>query len=121
LHEGELVAWLVQAAARGQRFDAICSADTLCYFGPLEAFADAARRALVPGGSLVFTVEAHDDAPGSADHSLQPCGRYSHRRGYLDAVLRDAGFGPPLLTEVVLRREADRPVRGWLASARANG
>lgn len=37
-----------------EAFDVIASADTLCYFGSLDAVARAARSALRPGGWLVF-------------------------------------------------------------------
>ena len=38
-------------------FDAIVSADTLVYFGPLQDVVAASARALRPGGRLIFTVE----------------------------------------------------------------
>ena len=47
LVKGELTEYL---AASAGTFDAIVSADTLVYFGPLEAVAEAAERALRPGG-----------------------------------------------------------------------
>ena len=38
-------------------FDAIVSADTLVYFGPLQDVVAASAGALRPGGRLIFTVE----------------------------------------------------------------
>ena len=95
----------------------VVSADTLCYFGALEGVADAARRALRPGGRLVFTVEAlpEDD---SASHRLLSHGRYAHRRAYLRSVLDDAGFVRQRIVADVLRSEGGLPVLGWLVSAR---
>lgn len=113
LHKAELVYYLdTQPAA----FDAIVSADTLCYFGPLEAVFAAARRALRPGGWLVFTVEA---TGGPQPHALQPNGRYMHGREYLRHALTDAGFDAPAISPEVLRLEAGLPVNGWLVSAAA--
>jgi len=113
---GELVAFLrTQEVA----WDLIVSADTLCYFGALEAFAAAAFAALRGDGLLVFTVEAHDDAEGAPDYRLHEHGRYSHRRRYLENVLRSAGLVPVETQAVVLRMEAGKPVDGWLVSARA--
>ncbi len=116
LAQGELVAFL---AARPAACELLASADTLCYFGALEPFAAAARGALRPGGLLVFTVEAHEDGPGAADFVLQGHGRYSHRRPYVEAVLRGAGFAAIELQPEVLRTEAQQPVQGWLVSAQA--
>ena len=49
LFEAELTAFL---AGRPQGFDAIVSADTLCYFGPLERVVEAARAALRADGTF---------------------------------------------------------------------
>lgn len=114
LMHGELVAYLQERPAA---FDVLISADTLCYFGDLQAFAQAARTSLDGSGWLVFTVESHADEPGAKDFSLQGHGRYSHRAGYLQQVLRDAGFAQPVLREVTLRKEATVPVQGWLVRA----
>ena len=59
LIQAELVAFL---ASQPAAYDLLASADTLCYFGDLVPFAVAAKSAVRPGGSLVFTVEAHGEA-----------------------------------------------------------
>ncbi len=116
LLEAELVSFL---QSRPAAFDVLVSADTLCYFGVLTDFARAARNSLEGPGWLVFTVEAHDDAPGAADFVLQGHGRYSHRAGYISQTLQAAGFLPPVLRAVVLRTEALNDVHGWLVTAQA--
>jgi predicted TPR repeat methyltransferase len=117
LAKAELVAFLHQRPASA---DVVVSADTLCYFGPLDKAFAAARHALVAGGHLVFTVERHDDDdPAAAGHRLNPHGRYSHRRDYLERTLAQAGFEPLGFEAVTLRHESGKPVAGWLASARA--
>jgi len=114
LEKSELVAYL---DARPATFDAVISADTLCYFGALEHLGAAARRALRDGGHLVFTVEALPDEDG-ADHRLLLHGRYAHARSYLRAVLDAAGFERQRIVADVLRSENGLPVRGWVVSAR---
>lgn len=104
-------------AARRAAFDVLVSADTLCYFGRLEAFAAAAQASLSPGGVLVFTVESHEISQSAAGWRLQLHGRYSHLQAYVQQVLVEAGFAAPQLTRVVLRQEAAEPVHGWLVSA----
>jgi predicted TPR repeat methyltransferase len=115
LHQEELVAFL---QAQPQAFDVIASADTLCYFGALEAFAAASQRALDGTGWLIFTVESHEESAGAPDYRLYSHGRYSHRRDYVHAVLGQAGFQDVQTEAAVLRHELQDPVQGWLVSAR---
>ena len=113
---GELVAYL---QTRHATFDLIVAADTLCYFGVLGPFAQAAALALRAAGRLVFTVEAHADEDDAPDFRLHAHGRYSHRRRYVEAALADAGLVVDGMQAVILRSEALRPVDGWVVSARA--
>jgi predicted TPR repeat methyltransferase len=99
-------------------FDVLVSADTLCYFGPLDGVCAAAAGALRPGGSFVFTVEALDDVHEA--WRLQTSGRYAHARHHLEAALREAGFDGTACERVVLRQEAGLPVHGWVVSATLN-
>jgi predicted TPR repeat methyltransferase len=112
---GELVAFL---DTRRKSCDVLISADTLCYFGSLEEFAAAASRCVVPGGWVVFTVEAHDAEASEPDYRLHHHGRYSHRRDYVESAMLNAGFVELSLREVTLRLERGKPVRGWLTRAR---
>jgi predicted TPR repeat methyltransferase len=117
LFQAELVAYL---ASWPQAFDAVVSADTLCYFGVLGGFAAAAHASLRPGGWLVFSVEALADDAAEATHPghrLQPHGRYSHGRVHVLGVLQAAGLAGALAEPVFLRNEGGKPVQGWLVSA----
>jgi len=114
LHQAELVFYLdTQPAA----FDAVISADTLCYFGALAGVFAAARRCLRTGGRLVFTVEALPETSTEA-HRLLLNGRYAHSSGYLRAALREAGLALIDIRGETLRMEAGLPVAGWLVTAR---
>ena len=117
LHKAELTAF-IEGREAGD-CDLVVSADTLCYFGEIEAVARACRHALAPGGWLVFTVEALATAPGGAGFQLNPHGRYSHHADYLRTVLADAGFAHIGLRAVELRMEGTQPVEGWVATAQA--
>jgi predicted TPR repeat methyltransferase len=111
LREGELTAFLEQNPAS---YDAVVSADTLVYIGELDPVMKAAKRALRPGGILVFTTEC-----GEGDgYSIGPHGRYSHSERYLRRVLDRAGFEITDIGSDILRTEATRPVKGYLVSAR---
>lgn len=115
LVKAELVGYL---QAHLGRFDLVVSADTLCYFGRIDAATAAAAQALRPGGRLIFTVEAlAAEPPEPAGYRLQLHGRYAHERRYVEACLADAGLQVSALESVVLRREVGEPVVGWLVAA----
>lgn len=98
-------------------YDVVVSADTLCYFGDLSAFAAAAAGSLRPGGCLVFTVErAGDDQ--SAGFRLSPFGRYVHRRDYVLSSLSERGFAATGARPDVLRKESGESVHGLVITAR---
>ena len=105
----ELVKHELTAYLRGSAdtFDAIVSADTLVYFGPLEDVVAAAANALRPGGRLIFTVEELD----GAGYAISPNGRYRHAREYVERVLADAALQSHV-APAELRLEAGDPVPG---------
>jgi predicted TPR repeat methyltransferase len=103
---------------RPSAHDLVVSADTLCYFGPLEQVAEAAAGALRGAGRFVFTVEAAPEQDGAPEHVLHAHGRYSHTRGHVERALERAGFEAPVIEAQVLRSELGAPVQGWVVSAR---
>jgi predicted TPR repeat methyltransferase len=105
-------------SARRNAYDVVLSADTLCYFGPLDAVCRAAAGALRPGGWLVFTVERADEAAAPQGHRINPHGRYSHTSAYVEKALAEAGFERCEVVEDVLRQEAGSAVRGLIVTAR---
>jgi predicted TPR repeat methyltransferase len=114
LHHHELVAFLNGAPGA---YDLVVSADTLVYFGKLDAAMAAAATALRPGGHLVFTVERAEEAEAPEGFRLHPHGRYSQSEPYLRSVLTAAGLHPRSLTRCVLRNENSKPVEGLLVVA----
>jgi predicted TPR repeat methyltransferase len=112
LIEAELSAWL---ASQLDAYDLIVSADTLCYFGSLEAAFSGAARALRPGGLLIFTVEKAGE-PVRA-YELHPSGRYSHAEHYVREGLARATLTLLDVEPVVLRQEGGHEVNGLLVSA----
>lgn len=109
LIEAELTAFL---AAQRAVYDLIVSADTLCYFGVLSVLLTAAATALRPNGRLIFTVELVAEAEAPEGFCIQPHGRYAHTHDYVLACLRGAGLDAGTLAQVVLRKEAGKPVAG---------
>ncbi|WP_418316690.1 tetratricopeptide repeat protein [Piscinibacter sakaiensis] len=115
LERDELTAFLRRSPAG---FDAIVSADTLCYFGALEQVLLAARDALGRRGLLLFSLEALDD--GASPYLLHPHGRYSHSRAYVERVVASSGFDILALDRQVLRNENELPVHGWIVTAQSS-
>jgi predicted TPR repeat methyltransferase len=106
----ELVRYL---GAHPGAFDAIVSADTLNYFGNLAPVFAAAARALRRGGRFAFTLEVDRGDP-AAGFALHRHGRYGHREDYVRGTLAAAGLAVACMAVEVLRREAGRPVDGWV-------
>jgi predicted TPR repeat methyltransferase len=102
-------------ARNPDHFDAIASADTLCYFGELEPVFKAAADALRPGGLFAFTLE--DCGPAASEMLLNTHGRYAHRRGYVENCLLATGMNIVTFSSVHLRNEAGEPVVGHLVVA----
>jgi predicted TPR repeat methyltransferase len=98
-------------------WDAIVCADTLCYFGDLQAVMQAAAQALRPGAVMVYTVEALPD-DGADSAALQVHGRYAHGRAHIDRVTAAAGLQLVQARRDVLRNEGGQPVNGWLVAVR---
>ena len=111
----ELAAFMT---AHPARWNAIVSADTLCYFGDLAPAMAAAYSALLPQGLLVFSVEANQLS--EAGYSIQYNGRYLHTRRYVADCVQAAGMQLLALEAQTLRVEVMRPVRGWIVVARRN-
>jgi predicted TPR repeat methyltransferase len=111
--KGELTAFLNQ---NPDAFDLIVSADTLVYFGALDAVAAAAARALRPGGTVIFTLEEDTAARPGASYRIQPHGRYCHARDYVERVLAEAGLGAAIV-RAELRMESGTPVNGLAVTA----
>lgn len=99
---------------RPDAFDLIVSADTLCYFGPLKPVVSAAAAALRAGGWLIFSVEEGD----GDGFTLNPHGRYSHARGYVEYCLTEVGLSPERIRQESLRMERGESVRGLIVTAR---
>jgi predicted TPR repeat methyltransferase len=116
LVKAELTAYFQE---RARAFDLIVSADTLVYFGALEAVAAAAAAALRPQGLMVFTVETVDDAQVAPQgYRINPHGRYSHGRGYLERTLSAAGLTVLEMDAAPLRMEGGAPVDGLVVICR---
>lgn len=111
LIKAELTQFMEQQSAA---YNLIVSADTLCYFGDLEAVFLAAVKALKPAGLLAFTLEDAGTGQGAV---LGQTGRYAHNKDYVQESLSAAGLQVQRFESVVLRSEGKEPVTGHLVVA----
>jgi len=94
----------------------IVAADTVIYFGDLAPVMTAAVAALRPGGLFVFTLEEAVEPELPEGFRLEPHGRYSHRREYVERLL--APYAVELSIERAdLRHEGGLPVAGLVVRA----
>jgi len=113
LVHGELSAYLTGVQ---RQFDLIVAADTVIYFGDLAPVMTAAVAALRPGGLFVFTLEEAVEPELPEGFRLEPHGRYSHRREYVERLL--APYAVELSIERAdLRHEGGLPVAGLVVRA----
>jgi predicted TPR repeat methyltransferase len=116
LEEAELTDFI---SSRKDAYDVIVSADTLCYFGNLQAVMAAVAAALRPGGFFIFTVERAEEGEDTiaAGFRINPLGRYSHAESYIVRALEEAGMKLKSVTHGTLRQEMGSPVAGLVVTA----
>ena len=117
LYKIELTEFLNRAEQAGN-WDLIISADTLCYFGPLEGVLAAASHALRPAGWLAFSVEDAGELAAQPGYRLNPHGRFAHTHAYPQRTLIESGFEVASIDSVTLRTEGGKPVLGWVVVGR---
>lgn len=99
----------IETVADESAYDLVLAADTLVYLGDLEPVFRAAAKALVAGGTFLFTVERKD----GDGYELGPKRRWRHSETYLRRVAGDAGFDVAGFLECSPRSEAGVPVEGY--------
>jgi predicted TPR repeat methyltransferase len=107
-------------------YDIVTSADVFIYVGNIDASVQQVRRVLKPGGLFLLSVESFMPEAGSAlaadqqDFHLETSGRYAHAAAYLDRLASLQGFTIVERTEVDVRVEQNKPIKGWLDVWRVN-
>jgi predicted TPR repeat methyltransferase len=101
---------------RGRRdasTELILAADAMVYVADLAPVLCEAKRVLVPGGLLAFTVESHDGEGVMIGEGL----RYAHGANYVRSAVGDAGLVLSQLEELSARNEDNAPVPGLVVVA----
>jgi predicted TPR repeat methyltransferase len=91
----------------------VLAADAMVYVADLASPLCEAKRVLVAGGLLAFTVETHDGDGVILGEGL----RYAHSADYVRASIRDAGLALSQLEVLSARNEDNAPVPGLVVVA----
>ncbi len=91
----------------------VLAADAMVYVADLASLLCEAKRVLVAGGLLAFTVETHDGDGVILGEGL----RYAHSADYVSASIRDAGLALSQLEVLSARNEDNAPVPGLVVVA----
>jgi predicted TPR repeat methyltransferase len=93
--------------------DLVLAADAMVYVADLAPVLVEARRVLVSGGLLAFTVETHDGEGVILGQGL----RYAHGAGYVRRAIEAAGLKLSQLEDLSARNEDHAPVPGLVVVA----
>jgi predicted TPR repeat methyltransferase len=93
--------------------DLILAADAVVYLADLAPLLREAKRVLVPGGLLAFTVETHGGEGVILGEGL----RYAHGGGYVRASIEAAGLALSRWEDLSARNEDNAPVPGLVVVA----
>lgn len=91
----------------------VVAADAFVYLSDLAPVLSEAKRVLVSGGVLAFTLETHDGSGVVLGAGL----RYAHSAEYVRGVLAEAGLALLTLEPASPRNENNEPVRGLVVVA----
>jgi predicted TPR repeat methyltransferase len=91
----------------------VLAADAMVYLADIAPLLREARRVLVAGGLLAFTMETHGGDGVILGEGL----RYAHGAAYVRASIRDAGLALSQLDELSARNEDNTPVPGLVVVA----
>jgi predicted TPR repeat methyltransferase len=91
----------------------ILAADAMVYVADLAPVLGEAKRVMVSGGVLAFTVETHRGDGVVLGEGL----RYAHSAGYVRASINDAGLTLSQFDELSARNEDNAPVPGLVVVA----
>ncbi|WP_345065844.1 tetratricopeptide repeat protein [Acidovorax lacteus] len=97
-------------------YQVVAALDVFPYAGDLTDAIPHARRVLAPGGWLVLSCEAADEA--GPDRVLHAGGRFAHKRSHVQALCEAAGFEAIEITDGPLYEENRNPVQGFVVWAR---
>ncbi len=107
---------IVEALPRFSLVDLISAADVFAYLGDLDPVFSAAKKALNKNGIFVFTIEK----TAENDFILQTSIRYAHGKKYIESLCDTHSFEIVSFNNVVLRKQKNEPVEGYLVVLRAH-
>ncbi len=107
LEEEDIAEFLIKT---DETFDLYIAADVFIYLGDLAPIFSAVRRRAREKALFTFSTEICK----GGDYSLNKTARYSHSRGYIEALAQDQNFSVALCDTSIIRKEEDKNVPGYL-------
>lgn len=105
---------IVEALPRFSSVDLISAADVFAYLGDLDPIFSAVKKAINKNGLFVFTIEKTE----KNDFILQTSIRYAHGKKYIESLCDTHGFDIIRFDNIVLRKQKNQPVEGYLVVLR---
>ena len=90
-------------------FDWIVASDVFCYIGDLEKL-----FSLCSSKNIIFTIETTDQID---KYQIQSTGRFKHNHIYIENLLQKNGFCDIYKEHLVLRKENNIPIDGYIFKA----
>jgi predicted TPR repeat methyltransferase len=97
------------------QYDLLLCADVLVYVGDCAPVFESAIRIMRPGAMLAFTVEA---GAGQRFELVARTRRFTHSRTYIERLAKIFGLEELFSTEIMARKERNKPVKGYLTILR---
>jgi predicted TPR repeat methyltransferase len=91
-------------------YDLILAGDVLVYIGDLRSTFRAIKQVLPPQGLFIFNVENTE----KENYQLNPSGRFSHKKSYLEKLAQEEGFSIIYSETAVTRLQDKQPVKGQI-------
>lgn len=93
-----------------ETYDLYVAADVFVYVGNLAPIFSAVRKRAREKALFTFSTEICE----GGDYSLNKTARYSHSRGYIEALAQDQNFSVELCDTSIIRKENGENVPGYL-------
>ena len=93
-----------------KHIDFVLMADTVPYFGDLQALFAQVKQYLKPGGHWLFSVEKQDNT----DYALTEAARYAHNSNYIEQCAHKHGFTCMHYENIQLRTQQKHFIEGYL-------
>ena len=106
---------LASCANWEQNIDLVIACDVFVYIGDLRIVFESIRKHLVSTkGRFAFSTELLHEDDKAHGYVLQSSGRFSHKKSYLEKLVKSIGFSSEAIKICAIRKNAGKDVMGVL-------